>query len=155
MSTLWKNFHPNWKLETHTKFIHTFDKPHSCDLCHKTFVDMHGLRSHTLVYTQESIYLCEICEKSLSYLSSLKNHKLVHSGEKSHICSVCPSKFTDKSSLIKHMCRIADSYKARTTFPLHQLHKSIHDTRRRDKPQRQKNRVERDHTNAKVVIRHS
>ncbi|GBO09198.1 Zinc finger protein 91 [Araneus ventricosus] len=66
--------------------MHTKEKPHSCDVCGKTFSRKSSLNLHYLTRTKEKPHSCEVCGKAFSQKNSLNLHYLTHTKEKPHSC---------------------------------------------------------------------
>lgn len=107
------------------------ERPHTCDLCFKSFATKQHLERHNNLHSMETLYPCEECDKVLldrSYLlrhmkthvgvrqfkcgscekafltpSSLRRHETLHNPDlRNHVCSQCGKRFPDNSSLRKH-----------------------------------------------------
>ena len=65
-------------------FVHSGEKPHTCDICKKQFLRVSYLRTHMFVHTGEKPYTCDICKKQFIQVGHLKAHMLIHTGENPH-----------------------------------------------------------------------
>jgi len=81
---------------------HTADKPHECDVCHKTFRDLGQLTGHKYVHGGIRWFTSDICNEAFVHSSDLTKHKRIHSRERPYVCDVCLMTFTDVSTLNKH-----------------------------------------------------
>ena len=81
---------------------HTADKPHECDVCHKTFSDFSQLTMHKRIHNGVRLFVCDVCSMAFSSSSSLIKHKDVHSAIKPFTCDVCKKTFSLSVYLTQH-----------------------------------------------------
>jgi KRAB domain-containing zinc finger protein len=58
--------------------VHTGGKPHTCNMCDKSFTEAWYLKLHRLVHTGEKPHSCNVCGKSFAWTASLRKHKSIH-----------------------------------------------------------------------------
>lgn len=63
---------------------------------------MTHLQTHKMVHSGDKPHMCEECGKTFIQLGNLKRHKLVHSGVKAHKCDLCGRAFALKATLVSH-----------------------------------------------------
>ncbi|XP_072300337.1 uncharacterized protein [Eucyclogobius newberryi] len=84
---------------------HSKEKKFRCPVCGKYFKQKSHLVAHRLIHTGERPFKCPECGKRFGRASHLKTHRRIHSGEKPFQCSVCGKSFTQKSGLMAHVQR--------------------------------------------------
>lgn len=82
-----------------------------CVVCPKWFRSNSGLRSHSIVHTDERPFHCKICQKCYKDNPTLRRHLMIHM-EKRHQCDICLRRFIEKSSLRRHMLNMHDPMRA-------------------------------------------
>ena len=84
------------------KYIHTGEKPYSCEQCGQELSQNCNLESHQRSHTGEKPYSCEQCGRAYSTKGSLKTHQRNHTGEKPYLCEHCGMIFSQLSHLQSH-----------------------------------------------------
>lgn len=79
----------------------------SCGICPRRFCSSSGLRTHSIVHTDERPFRCKICQKRYKEHATLRRHLTTHM-EKQHQCDICLRRFIEKSSLRRHMLNMHD-----------------------------------------------
>ncbi|XP_075233731.1 uncharacterized protein LOC142331596 isoform X2 [Lycorma delicatula] len=95
-----KQFQRRTRLNSHMA-IHTEIRPHSCDLCHESFVMRWDLTLHQRIHSRT--FECEYCKKIFTVRSKLDRHLRTHTGERPHVCGYCCKSFGDKRNLDNHL----------------------------------------------------
>ena len=58
--------------------VHKGDKPHTCEKCKKTFIEIKYLKTHMVVHTDERPFKCAQCPKMFKFHNGLKRHLQCH-----------------------------------------------------------------------------
>ena len=89
-------------------------RPFSCKVCEKSFLNKHHLKDHMMIHTGEKPFSCETCQKSFSRKHTLNEHMRLHTGEKPFSCDGCKKSFAKRGNLKLHMtsyCKATPSVK--------------------------------------------
>ncbi|CAB1326735.1 unnamed protein product [Coregonus sp. 'balchen'] len=60
--------------------VHSGQKPHTCQVCQRSYAQLRHLKSHMRIHTAERPFKCQQCEKFFNHNVSLKNHFQRHHG---------------------------------------------------------------------------
>ncbi|XP_033842279.1 oocyte zinc finger protein XlCOF6.1-like [Periophthalmus magnuspinnatus] len=95
---------------------HNKERKFCCGICGKHFKQKSHLEAHRLIHTGERPFKCPECGKCFGRAAHLKTHRRIHSGEKPFQCFICGKSFTQKSGLMAHIQRHANK---RLSAPSH------------------------------------
>ena len=86
------------------KLVHSDTKPYSCPHCTYKAKEKRVLDYHIrTTHTKDKLFNCDHCSYSSAMLSNLKRHKLIHSDTKPNSCPHCPYKTKQRGVLNKHI----------------------------------------------------
>ncbi|XP_028264581.1 uncharacterized protein LOC114437847 [Parambassis ranga] len=72
-------FRSTSEVKRHVLLHHTTDRPYTCDVCGKGFINLWALNTHAKIHSGEKPFACHICGKAfLKVYSMLRHKKLVH-----------------------------------------------------------------------------
>ncbi|CAG9332852.1 unnamed protein product [Blepharisma stoltei] len=74
-----KTFITKFNLKRHCASVHLKTKNFKCNYCHKFFSSKQNLDEHIFIHTGERPFTCEICQISFRQISQLSLHKRNHS----------------------------------------------------------------------------
>ncbi|KAK7077313.1 hypothetical protein SK128_019745 [Halocaridina rubra] len=77
-------------------------KPHTCNLCEKSFARKDSLSLHMTVHSNEKPFLCSECGQGFSRKGNLTAHMRVHTNEKPFLCKLCDKSFKHRCNLREH-----------------------------------------------------
>ncbi|KAL4706888.1 hypothetical protein ACJJTC_010122 [Scirpophaga incertulas] len=106
LSPATRGFNARYKMLVHVR-THTNERPHTCNICNKSFSRAENLKIHLRSHSGEKPYVCpyEGCGKAYSNSSDRFKHTRTHTVDKPYCCKVpgCNKRYTDPSSLRKHV----------------------------------------------------
>ena len=99
-------------LKKHVRFTCLNERPVSCHICEKPFIDNKSVRIHVQsVHMKEKPHLCPSCGKGFGTPISLKSHREnVHEKLKKYTCKVCGKTFGNQGNLYVHNQRHHERY---------------------------------------------
>ena len=77
-------------------------KPHSCEVCNKTFEQQSALVTHKRTHTGEKPFACDNCDLRFAQRGNLVRHQRKHSGIRPFKCQFCGKDFDRKDFLKLH-----------------------------------------------------
>lgn len=85
-------------------YIHTNEKPFTCDICNKKFRFKSAVNSHMWTHKEshELPFQCNICPKRFGFRTLLRDHLRIHNQERAYQCDLCPKNYLRSSALHAH-----------------------------------------------------
>ena len=97
-----KHFKTVRTLTQHQK-IHSYLRPHVCEVCNKSFVRKDTLQEHVKAHDpSKSNYVCQECGKMFGRRFSLQAYVMHHTPENRFACTMCGKTHLTKSNLERH-----------------------------------------------------
>lgn len=95
-------------LTRHIRSRHEKLRPHSCDICQKSFSALWTLRVHQRnVHLKSKPHKCHLCDKSFGELFNKSKHiAIVHEGKRPFACPICSRAFGYKGDMRKHVLEL-------------------------------------------------
>lgn len=91
----------NLNFFSHSRYIHSKEKPFKCNECGKGFCQSRTLAVHKILHMEESPHKCPVCNRSFNQRSNLKTHLLTHT-ERPIECTLCAQFFANYTDLKSH-----------------------------------------------------
>ncbi|XP_078487780.1 uncharacterized protein LOC100186518 [Ciona intestinalis] len=81
----------------HTLHLNDFPPvPFKCKICEKAFHELRDLKGHhKRVHEKHRPHMCEFCDKSFVDVGTLNKHRRIHIGAKPHTCKHCDKSFIE------------------------------------------------------------
>ena len=77
--------------------------PYSCEVCKRQVADARNLKTHKMLYAEETPHKCLKCGTFFNLASSLRSHEVSwHSDFKLHACHLCKKGYAQAHLLKKH-----------------------------------------------------
>ncbi|XP_067635816.1 zinc finger protein 585A-like [Eurosta solidaginis] len=90
-------------ISRHVRVVHEGQRRFACNYCPKRFGTRNSQVCHERLHTGERPYNCKICHKSYPQIEGLKSHMKSHDKNlRKHVCSICTQRFITKKNLIDH-----------------------------------------------------
>ena len=91
--------------------LHEKSKINVCEVCDKSFKNIHDLQSHiSEKHKDHSNLKCNICKQTFEkVIRKIEHMAIVHEGVKNHICNICNKSFGWQSNLNDHIKSEHDS----------------------------------------------
>lgn len=95
-------------LTRHVRSRHERLRPHTCDICRKSFSALWTLRVHQRnVHLKSKPHKCHLCDKSFGELFNKSKHiAIVHEGKRPFSCPICSRAFGYKGDMRKHVLEL-------------------------------------------------
>lgn len=93
-------------VDGHINKCHLKYRPHTCQVCYKSFYHKKNLVVHKETHDQRRNEICEMCGQRFLHRKNLLEHLKLHNGVKPFECDICGKKFITSGRRLEHIKRI-------------------------------------------------